>query len=143
MSKPTKLTTKQKAQLNNLGYFSKDIAQLFADLEITNLTNIQCAVAFQAISNLIYKSRGKKSVTTTVKELQATELPFWPLNRIKRILGRLRTVGVIKTKVIYFNETGGNRDGITHKTRIWINRERIVILAEQVRGEVDVVVAKS
>ena len=121
----------KKLNISIPGFFDKDIACLFRNIECTSLTCVQCAVFLQVISRLIQKS-GKKSVLLTVFWLHKTHFPYLSYSMVKRILQRLRRIGVLKTRIEYKRT---EHMGVEHRTRIWVQDARIFELAEQVKRE--------
>ncbi|MCK4827500.1 hypothetical protein KA005_67850 [bacterium] len=105
-------------------FLDNDLACLFSDLEITHLTCVQSAIFLQVIDGLIRIS-GKKSILVTIPKLQEEYFPYFSLSAVKRLLQRLRKLGILKTRIEY--------KGLDHKTRIWIINERITTLAKEVQ----------
>ena len=104
-------------------FLDSDLACLFSDIEITRLTCVQCAIFLQIIDRLI-RAGGKKSILVTIPNLQKEYFPYLSLSAVKRLLQKLRKLGILKTRIEYEN--------LNHATRIWIIAERINALALEV-----------
>lgn len=108
---------------------------LFSNIKETSLTPVKCSIFIQAVDFMIRRQPGrkKKSVVATVPYLQREWFPFWSTEVTKRLLQKLRRIGVIKTQMVY------KRVGKAPQrfTRIAIDERRILELAEQIQGEVE------
>ena len=104
------------------GFFDTDLACLFKDIKSTSICCVQCAVVIQRLSRLISKGPGK-SIITTVPELRNKHFPYWSESILKRLLMRLRKLGVIRAQ------------HLPNQTRFWIDHRRITKLAKEVLKE--------
>lgn len=116
-------------------FLDSDLAQLFSNIEETRLTSVTSALFLQTIDYLIRKQPGrKKSILVTVPGLHKEWFPYLSYSATKRIVQRLRRIGVLKTRIEYKKVKGKIPE---HATRIWIQEKRILELAQQVRSEVE------
>ena len=112
-------------------FVDSDLACLFSDIRATHNICTNMALLVQVLDYIRLTSSDDEGwISVTVPSIRRDFLPFLGDDSLKRLLDRLRALGVIKTKVRYHKKIAG---GGVSNTEILLQDENIGLLAEEIK----------